>query len=160
MVEAADVPPTYVRSQLRGVDLLRILDDDVLDRLADRVTLRDHDPGDIVLHEGDEAAGLFVVFRGTASVERGGVPIAVIGPGEHVGEIALLDGQPRVATVRAEQDLRTGYLTSSDFLDVLEADPGVALELLIALAARFRFVEERLADAETRLSTLQRDRPA
>jgi len=159
VVEPADVPPTYVRSQLRGVDLLRVLDDDVLDRLAERVTVHDHNPGEVVLHEGDEAAGLFVVFRGTATVERGEVPIAIIGPGEHVGEIALLDGEPRVATVRAERDLRTGYLTSADFLDVLEADPGVALELLISMAARFRFVEERLADAETRLSAHQRDWP-
>lgn len=157
MAEAADIPTTYVRSQLRGVDLLRILDDDVLDRLAERVTLHDHAPGEVVLREGDEATGMFVVFRGTASVERGGVPIAVIGAGEHIGEIALLDGEPRVATVRAEHDLRTGYLDSADFLDVLEADPGVALELLIAMAARFRLVEERLADAEIRLTSSQRN---
>lgn len=128
--------------------MLRTLDDSVLDLIAGQVQVADHESGSVVLAEGDEAAGLFLVLRGTAIVERGGEPIALIGPGEHIGEIALLDGQPRMATVRAQDDLRTGFLKSSDFLDIVEASPGVALELLIALAARFRYVEDRLAEAD------------
>lgn len=138
----------YVRTQLQNVDLLRALDDDVLDRIAALVSVADHEPGSVVLAEGDEAAGLFVVLRGTATVERAGRPVATIGAGEHIGEIALLDGQQRMATVRAENDLRTGFLTSADFLDVLEQEPSVALELLLTLAARFRLLQERLAEVE------------
>jgi CRP-like cAMP-binding protein len=146
-----DLPDGYVRTQIQGIDLLRVLDDSVLDDVAGRVVVRDHEPGDVVVAEGDAPAGLFVVFRGTAAVERDDHTIAEVGPGEHIGEIALLDGQPRMATVRAGDDLRTGFLSSDDFLDLLEADPSVALELLLALAARFRLLEERLAAAEAEL---------
>jgi len=132
--------------------MLRVLDDDVLDAIAARVEVTDHEPGALVVAEGDEAAGLFLVLRGTATVERRGVPIAVVGPGESIGEIALLDGQPRVANVRADDELRTGFLTSADFLDVLESLPEVALELLIALASRFRLLEERLTEVERELA--------
>ena len=142
------LPTGYVRTQLQGIDLLRVLDDDVLDQVAERTTVTDHQPGDVVVAEGDDAAGLFVVFRGTASVERHDRTVAIVGPGEHIGEIALLDGQPRMATVRAEQDLRTGFIDSGDFLDLLEQNPDIALELLLALAARFRALEDRLAVAE------------
>lgn len=150
MEQSSQIPIGYVRTQLRGVDMLRVLDDSTLDVIAERVQVADHEPGSVVLAEGDEGAGMFMVFRGTATVERRGEPIAVVGPGESVGEIALLDGQPRMATVRAQDDLRTGFLTSSDFLDVLESSPEVALELLISLAGRLRFVEERLREAEAR----------
>lgn len=157
MSDAGAIPIEYVRSQLRGVDMLRTLDDAVLDEIAERVQVSDHAPGSVVMTEGDSAAGLFVVLRGTALIERGGQAIAAVGPGEHIGEIALLDDQPRMATVRAEDDLRTGFLTSTDFLDVLESQPDVALELLIGLAARFRFLEDRLADAERRLALAHGD---
>jgi CRP-like cAMP-binding protein len=148
------LPAGYVRTQLQGIDLLRVLDDDVLDQVAERTTVTDHRPGDVVVAEGDDAAGLFVVFRGTASVERRDRTVAIVGPGEHVGEIALLDGQARMATVRAEQDLRTGFIDSGDFLDLLEQNPSIALELLLALAARFRVLEDRLAAAEAAAAEL------
>ncbi len=150
-----DLPDGYVRTQLQGIGLLRVLDDGVLDDVAARVVVRDHEPGEVVVAEGDAPAGLFVVLRGTATVERDDHTIAEVGPGEHVGEIALLDGQPRMATVRAGDDLRTGFLSSDDFLNLLEADPGVALELLLALAARFRLLEERLTSAQAELRSLR-----
>lgn len=148
MDESGRVPIDYLRTQLRGVALLRTLDDTVLDAIAERVKVDDHEPGAVVLTQGDDAAGMFMVLRGTASVERDGEPIAVVGPGESIGEIALLDGQPRMASVRAQEDLRTGFLTSQDFLDLLESWPEVALELLISLAGRLRLLEEQLDDAD------------
>ncbi len=151
MAEVTGLPPSYVMAELRRVDLLRGLDDDVLERLCERVLVADHEPGEAVLEEGSDAAGMHLVFSGTAVVERDGVPLAVIGPGDHVGEIALLDGKPRMATVRAHDRVRTGFLTSKDFLDMLESSPELALELLVALAARFRRVEERLALLESAL---------
>ena len=59
-----------------------------------------------------------------------------------------------MATVRAEQDLRTGFIDSGDFLDLLEQNPSIALELLLALAARFRALEDRLAAAEAAAAEL------
>ena len=148
-MDADAAPP--LTSLLRGVDLLRVLDDDVLARLADRVQVLDHEAGAVVLAEGEEGSGLHLLLEGTATVERDGVALGVLGPGDHVGELSLLDGQPWLGTVRAESDLRTGYLTSEDFLDILESSPVVALELLLALAGRFRAVEEQLVALERRL---------
>ena len=146
----ADAAPRLT-SLLRGVDMLHALDDDVLARLAGRIQVLDHEPGAVVLAEGEEGSGMHVLLEGTATVERDGVALGVLGPGDHVGELALLDGRPRLATVRAEADLRTGYLTSEDFLDILEGSPEVALELLVALAGRFRAVEEQLVALERHL---------
>lgn len=149
----APVSAAYVRAMLCRVDLLHDLDDEVLDRLVEAVSVQDHEDGAVVLAQGDESAsGLHLVFRGTATLERGGEAIAEIGPGTHLGELALLDGEPRMATVRAQHDLRTGFLTSGDFLDVVEENPSVALVLLASLASRFRFLEERLSATEARLA--------
>jgi CRP/FNR family cyclic AMP-dependent transcriptional regulator len=157
MAEVTGLPPSYVMAQLRGVDLLRGLDEDVLEGLCERVLVQDHEPGEVVIDQGSAAAGMHMVFGGTAIVERDGVPLAVIGPGEHVGEIALLDGQPRMATVRAHDRVRTGFLTSTDFLDMLEGHPELALDLLVTLATRFRRVEERLALLEASLESQSGD---
>ncbi len=135
---------------LADVDLLRTLDHGVLCDLAERVLVQAYAPGDVVLAQGDEGTGLHLVLSGTAVIERDGVMLATIGAGDHVGELALLDGGPRSATMRAEQGLQTAFLTSGDFLDVLETHPDVALELLVTLVGRFREVESRLVELERR----------
>jgi CRP-like cAMP-binding protein len=134
--------------RLGDVDLLRTLDHGVLCDLAERVLVAGHDPDSVVLSEGEEGDGLYLVLQGTAIIERSGVPLATLGPGEHVGELALLDGGPRSATVRAGHDLLTAFLPSADFVEVLDEHPTVALELLVTLAGRFRRVQERLVGLE------------
>jgi CRP-like cAMP-binding protein len=136
---------------LGDVDLLRTLDHGVLCDLAERVYVAEFVPGAVLMAQGDEGDGLHLVLRGTAAVERDGVLLAEIGPGSHVGELALLDGGLRSATMRAGADLMTAFLPTADFLDVLESSPDVALELLVTLVGRFREVEQRLVELERRL---------
>jgi CRP-like cAMP-binding protein len=135
---------------LGDVDLLRTLDHGVLCDLAERVSVAEFAPGQVLMQQGDEGDGLHLVLRGTAAIERDGVPLAEIGPGGHVGELALLDGGVRSATMRAGPDLMTAFLPTGDFLDVLESSPDVALELLVTLVGRFREVEQRLVELERR----------
>jgi CRP-like cAMP-binding protein len=135
---------------LSHVDLLQTVDYGVVCDLAERVLVSQYESGAVVLAEGAEGDGLHLVLAGTATIERNGVALAAIGPGEHVGELALLDGGPRSATVRAEGPLLTAFLPSADFVDVLEANPDVALQLLVTLAGRFRQVQDRLVEVEHR----------
>jgi len=139
-----------VARRLAGVDLLQTVDYGVVCDLAERVLVAEHPPGSVVLAEGDAGDGLHLVLDGTATIERDGVSLATIGPGEHVGELALLDGGPRSATVRAQDALLTAFLPSTDFVDVLEAHPDVALQLLVTLAGRFRQVQDRLVAVQRR----------
>jgi CRP-like cAMP-binding protein len=134
--------------RLAEVDLLQNLDHGVLCDLAERVLVADHEPDTVVLAEGEEGDGLYLVLHGTAIIQRSGVGLATLGPGEHVGELALLDGGPRSATVRAGAGLVTAFLPSADFVDVLDQHPDVALEMLVTLAGRFRRVQERLVGLE------------
>jgi CRP-like cAMP-binding protein len=136
---------------LGDVDLLRTLDHGVLCDLAERVRVGEFASGTVLMEQGGEGDGLHLVLRGTAAIERDGVLLAEIGPGGHVGELALLDGGPRSATMRAGSDLMTAFLPTGDFLDVLESSPDVALELLVTLVGRFREVEQRLVELERRL---------
>lgn len=135
---------------LSDVDLLQTVDYGVVCDLAERVLVAQYEPGAVVLAEGDEGDGLYLVLAGTATIERDGMALAEIGPGGHVGELALLDGGPRSATVRAEDRLLTAFLPSADFVDVLEGHPDVALQLLVTLAGRFRRVQDRLVEVEHR----------
>jgi CRP/FNR family cyclic AMP-dependent transcriptional regulator len=73
--------------------------------------------------------------------------VALLGPGDIFGELALLDGQPRSATVQAVTEIRTHVLDRGAFLDFLSNHPDAALAVSAALAARLRQADERLAES-------------
>ena len=70
--------------------------------IADEIDVR---AGTVLTHEGYREGFFFVIVSGTVRIERGGVTINTLGPGEFLGEIALLDGGPRTATATAETRL-------------------------------------------------------
>ena len=72
----------------------------------------------------------------------GDVEVAVLGPGELFGEIALLDGSPRSATVIAESDMTVTSFDRREFVRLVEVSPKVALKLLAAMATRLRAVDQ------------------
>lgn len=112
-----------------------------LNRLADRTRVVDHAPGVLIVSEGASGAGFHLVLDGTATVLQHGTPCATLGPGDHFGEISLIDGQPRSATVRAETPLRTASVTPWDFAPLLQEEPTFALALLRGLCQRLRETE-------------------
>lgn len=91
-----------------------------------------------LLNQGSYPDGFFVVLEGTVRIERNGDPIAELGPGEFFGEIALLDGGPRTATVVAESDMTLLGLTAWEFKALLSQYPSITLKLLEQVAARLR----------------------
>ena len=71
----------------------------------------------------------------------GGTDRPALGPGDYFGEISLIDGKPRSATVRAETPLTTISLASWSFLPILDDQPEVSKQLLKVLCARVRAAE-------------------
>jgi CRP-like cAMP-binding protein len=105
--------------------------------------LRSYQPRQAVVMQDAPADALYLLDRGRASVSVVGrdgraVTIGEMGPGEIIGEIALLDGGSRSATVTALTKLELISIDRDAFLRLLEARPRIALALLPVLAARLR----------------------
>jgi CRP/FNR family cyclic AMP-dependent transcriptional regulator len=92
----------------------------------------------VIAREGEIGTGLFIIGEGRVRVMRDGHPIAHLGPGEFFGELSVLDGGPRNATVIAEQPTTCLALATWDAERVLREQPGVALAVLRVLAGRLR----------------------
>ena len=88
--------------------------------------------------EGSGGAAFFLIDSGEATVSRKGVHVANLGPGDYFGEIALIDGGPRSATVTAATDLVCYGLTFWEFRPLIERNGPIAWKLLQALAKRLR----------------------
>jgi CRP-like cAMP-binding protein len=97
-----------------------------------------HAKGTVIAREGDPGVGLFVIVSGTAEVSIGGRRKATLGPGEFFGEIALLDGGPRTATVTATTDVQLLGLTEWVFRGLMAEHPSIALKTLQQMATRLR----------------------
>jgi CRP-like cAMP-binding protein len=97
-----------------------------------------HAAGTVIAREGDPGIGLFVIVSGEAEVSIGGKKKATLGPGEYFGEVALLDGGPRTATVMATTDLELLGLTEWAFRGLMQEHPSIALKTLQQMAGRLR----------------------
>ena len=92
----------------------------------------------VLVREGQTDRDLFVILRGTANVIRNGKRVRELVPGEFFGELALLHGAPRSATVTARTDMRLMVLGWREMSIVLEHEPTIAKQLLAAMAERVR----------------------
>jgi CRP-like cAMP-binding protein len=98
----------------------------------------DHSKGTVIAREGEPGIGLFIISAGTAEVTIGGTKRSSLGPGEFFGEIALLDGGPRTATVTATSDVKLLGLTEWVFRGLMQEHPTIAVKTLQAMAGRLR----------------------
>ena len=94
-----------------------------------------------LMAQGDRGSEMFVVVSGQLRVERDGQRLNTLGPGDFFGEIALLDGGPRTATVTADEPSRLLVLTHREFHSMMDEFPEVAADVLNALAHRIRRLE-------------------
>jgi CRP/FNR family cyclic AMP-dependent transcriptional regulator len=97
--------------------------------------------GDVLTKQGQPGGEAFVIAEGRFDVKIGGKQVATLGEGEIVGEMALLDGEPRTATVQAATDGRVMVLDRREFATLLQDTPGVAVKMLKAVAKRLREAE-------------------
>jgi CRP/FNR family cyclic AMP-dependent transcriptional regulator len=92
--------------------------------------------GNTLVREGETGHEFFVIIDGNVKITRKSRRVAKRGPGDFVGEIALLEDVPRTATVTAETPVRAFVLTGKDFRHLLDENPGVERKVLRALARR------------------------
>jgi cytochrome P450 len=132
---------------LTDIEALPLFDgcppDDVASLLAGISGPRTAVEGETICAEGEPADRWWIVTEGVADVTVGGLYIATIGPGETIGELALLDDQPRAATVKAVTDMRLHEVDGRSFLDALLARPALAVAMLRQLARRLRATNQR-----------------
>jgi CRP/FNR family transcriptional regulator, cyclic AMP receptor protein len=94
--------------------------------------------GFVLTTEGTAGRECFVIADGKARVTIGGRKVNEVGPGECVGEMALLDGGPRTATVIAESPMNVYVLSVSEFRSLLGVSPTILRKMAISLAQRLR----------------------
>ena len=124
-------------ARLRGVPLFAGLDDDVLRRIEGFTLEVEIAAGQTLAQAGDPGGGLFVVVEGTVVVEARGEVVIELGPGEFVGELAVLvPDSTRSARVRAKTDVRCLAIPAADFTQLLEDEPRIALAMLPVVAER------------------------
>lgn len=127
--------------RLRSVPLFEGLSDRELADVLARARTVEHRAGAEIVEEGHGAAGFHLILDGTATVLRGGQERGTIGPGSYFGEISLIDGKPRSATIRTETAVRTLSLPAWNFGPLLDAHPSMARKLLLGLCQHLRAVE-------------------
>lgn len=91
-----------------------------------------------IVAQGTAGGRFFLILEGVADVTFDGRKLATLGPGDHIGEMSLIDGQPRSATVTATQPVRALSVASFNFRALLREHPPIAEKLLVALCRRLR----------------------
>ena len=127
-----------VVSQLAKVPLFSDCSQRDLQLIAKVIKDVDHRAGTVIAREGEPGVGLFIIAEGTAEVTIGGKKKIMLGPGDFFGEIALLDGGPRTATVTAITDVKLLGLTEWVFRGLMQEHPSIAVKTLQAMADRLR----------------------
>jgi CRP-like cAMP-binding protein len=128
---------------LKRVPLFQGLSDKDLDSIARSFTERPFQAGRELTSEGSGGVGFFVIESGEATVTIDGVERRTLGPGDYFGELALIDGGSRTATITAATDGKAYGLTAWDFKPLVEQNSAIAWPLLQALTARIREIEQR-----------------
>ncbi|HRF59876.1 MAG TPA: Crp/Fnr family transcriptional regulator [Fimbriimonadaceae bacterium] len=145
-----------IESILKGVYLFQGLSDPQLGSLANSCRRRRHARGDTIVFEGDPGHAMYIVVDGRVAISRinevgDRVHLANRGPGEHFGEMSLLDGEPRSADVTTEEPTELLVLEREAFLRTLKSSPDTGLRIMAALSRRLR----ELGDRATRRSPVR-----
>src|SRR3954451_5847979 len=128
---------------LKRVSLFSGVRDKELGRLAKVMRESRFNEGEAITTEGRSGVGFFLIEDGNATVSLKGEILRTLGPGDHIGEIALIDEGPRSATVTATTDVRCRGMAAWESRSFVQEPPEVAWPLLQTLAARFREAEGR-----------------
>lgn len=101
--------------------------------------------GDPITHEGLQGGDFYLMLKGEAAVETDGQVVNELGPGDYFGELALITGKPRTATVRATSRVLTLRLDSEAFRALLEQHGEIAYAILVEVAKRLQGDRDRAA---------------
>jgi len=119
--------PLFSGIDRRGLERLGMLSDEI-----------DVPAGKVLMRQGETGSDMMVIVGGTVAIDRDGQRVNTLGAGDFFGEIALVDGGPRTATVTAEEPCRLLVITHRDFHAMMEEFPDVQAQVMSALAHRIR----------------------
>jgi len=136
---------------LRLSALFAQIDEADLRKLVQFVKVHEFGPRKVIFHKGDPGAQVYLIVSGhvkvtTLSEEGKEIVFEILDAGEVFGEISLLDGGERTATVTTMETCRLLVLERRDFIPFLEQHPRVAIELLVTVCSRLRATDELLED--------------
>ncbi len=142
--------PTTTAELLARVPLLADLEEGELERIAQVAIPRSFPKGARVFHEGDESDACYVIRDGEVRVTREhsdgrAIALATLGPGELFGELAMLDGGTRSASVEALSDVELLALSAADMKGLFERNAEITTKLVVALTKRLRETNERIS---------------
>ncbi len=131
---------------LKKVPIFSQLERKDLDRLARLMVSRPVRAGEVVIKQGDQAAGFFVIHSGRVEVVKdadgsSAEVLATLGSGDFFGEMALFEGFHRNATVRAVEDTELLAMTRWDFTAEMKTHPAIAVSMVPVLVRRLREFE-------------------
>src|SRR5919201_5911525 len=135
---------------LQGVPLFEQMSADELEPVARVAVPRSYPKGVRVFHEGDSSDACYIVRSGDLRVTREhsdgrAIALATLGPGDIFGELAMLDGQARSASVETLSDCSLLALGAADFRRLLGEHSQISVKLVAALTRRLRETNERVA---------------
>jgi CRP-like cAMP-binding protein len=136
---------------LRKAPLFSGLTETELASIAALAQRKRYSARDVVVHQTDPSGELYVIVEGHLKVVSAGADgrdtaLNIMGPGEVIGEVPVLDGGPRSATVAALEPCELLVIRREPFLKLLETSPKIAIELLRVFATRLRRLTERSED--------------
>lgn len=138
-------------AHLATVPLFSELDAESLAQLAEVAHTRTFEAGAIIFHRGDPGQVMYVIHRGKVKInltspEGHEVALAVLGPGECFGELALLDGHPRSADACALERVSAASIQRPDFIKAAMQHPRIAVQVMQVLSRRLRQTDEMVQD--------------
>jgi CRP-like cAMP-binding protein len=130
--------------RLRTVPLFKGLSDEELTDVVDRSRVVEFEAHHDIVEEGGGFVGFHLILEGQATVSQASRTVTTLGPGDSFGEISVIDGKPRTATVTTASPVRTLSLSASSFLPLLDAHPALAHKILLGLCRTIRTSEARV----------------
>ncbi len=130
-------------AQLSKVPLFANCSKRELARLLSRVRTESVDAGHTLFVEGAPSSNLYVILTGSAVVRKNGRRIARVGPGDVVGELSVILGGPRTATVEAETPIEWLVLDQASLREAIDEVPGLGWNVLQSVAARLDQANKR-----------------
>ena len=123
---------------LRTIPLFRSCSDRSLEVIAGITQETRFPPGAVLVREGDAGESLILIRSGAATVEQGGRTLRRLGSGDFLGEIALIDGGRRTATVTATEPIDALVIDRAGFTRLMDEFPVIRFDLVTALTERLR----------------------
>lgn len=128
---------------LKNIPLFSELDDDDIRRIADLMVTKKYKKNNLIIFEEDLGRNMFILKKGRVKIsgisnEGGEAIFSILGEGEFFGELSIIDGLPRSATVTSIEEVSLWVLNRGDFMEMLHKYPQISITLLKELARRIR----------------------